>query len=183
MNVKEKPAPVGMDRKAGGRNKTVYKNNHTTSQVSFNKILPENPEAEIAVLEAIFAGPQGIKMARKFLNPEDFSRTAGRDIFRRMCGFDDAGRAFNITAIDQSFEEDPNYLTYSNALSSLYPITTSVIDHFAKIVLENSLRCKLIAITEKVNSDSFHQSIPLLELVDKLESVCADVRQWSEVIE
>jgi len=151
-----------------------------TGPLKFDRILPENPEAEIALLEACFAGPEGLEKARAIIKCEDFSRIAGRDIFRRLCDFDDAGRPFNITAIDQSFEGDPEYLAYSDTLFSLFPITTSVIPDYGKIILENSLRRKIIAATERVNQLAFNQTVSNQELLVELETACTEVRKRLE---
>jgi len=150
---------------------------------NLDRILPENQEAELALLGAIFAGPDGLEKARKIIKSEDFTRIVGRKIFACACEFADAGRPFNITAIDQSFEDDQNYYTYSDTLTELDTITTTVVTYYAKIVRENSLRRKLIAVTEYANRDCFSQAVSLTEITTNLALVCAEIKAGLETAE
>lgn len=135
----------------------------------YPNILPGNADAEVCLLEAICAGPDGIKKALRLgIQADYFSSIRRQNIFKRMKEFNNANRPFNLTSIEQSFQEDQNYDAYKTVFNDFDPITTEVIGHFACIVRENGLRYKIISTTEKANREAFNQSIPITEIADTL---------------
>ena len=109
-----------------------------------NKLLPENIESERALLHQLVGWCEGVRAAREILEPQDFSRTGHQEIFAMLCRFDDQGRYWTPSLLCDAFANHPDGARVQNLISELGPFwllrDTGPVKHFAKIILENSVR-------------------------------------------
>lgn len=147
----------------------------TANNSNTNRFLPHNDEAEIELLNGIFAGADAgdlapVEKARRIIGPADFYRRGGGLIFGRILEFHEAGRAFNMSLIENSFEGDPAHDGISHLFDQLLPITGQTVVHFSKIVLELSIRRTLIAAAGKALEDFFSLEISTSKVLDELDA-------------
>jgi len=146
-------------------------------RIEINYSFPADPEAEIGVLEACLANNVSVDMARKIIAPEDFSRRAGAEIFKRMLEFRDGGRPFTLCLIDKSFERNSEYEKFRDVFDSLLPVTGETVSHFSRIVKEMSNRRRLIAATCEANEGLFNMACGVDEILDDLVGEITAVRE------
>ena len=107
--------------------------------------LPQNIEAEQAVLGAILIESSSINQVMEILIPEDFYKEAHRKIYDAMIDLDRDNKPIDLLTLfdylkakGNLLEEvgESNYLTY---LTELVPATENV-GYYAKLVKEKSIK-------------------------------------------
>ena len=68
-------------------------------------------------------------------------------VYMRIIEFHEAGRAWNLTTLEDSFRNDPYFIKYRDFFDELLPWTGELVIHNAKIIKECSDERKLIAAT------------------------------------
>lgn len=117
------------------------------SDISQDRTLPHNIEAEQAVLGAIFLVPDMIVTATEILEPEDFYRVSHQRIFSMMIRLTDKGEPIDLVTITTELD-DLKMLDEVGGVSYLTDIANSVptaanIEYYARIVEENQPYGKL----------------------------------------
>lgn len=117
------------------------------SDISQDRTLPHNIEAEQAVLGAIFLVPDMIVTATEILEPEDFYRVSHQRIFSMMIRLTDKGEPIDLVTITTELD-DLKMLDEVGGVSYLTDIANSVptaanIEYYARIVEGNQPYGKL----------------------------------------
>jgi|GEM_PF-2369652 len=144
-------------------------------KIEFDRLLPHDKEAEIAVLESLVAAemhadPTQLKKVKKIISPGDFYKRGGSRVFETMLKFRAAGRGFTLATLEDSFQSDPDAEKFSAMFDSFRPVTGQVATHFAKIILENSIRRALIHATFTANTQLFDPAFSVFEIIGKLQT-------------
>lgn len=170
MNLKTKtPAPGG--HRGTGFQKQIYKSNIQPGPVQINGIFPNQPEAESGLLCACLADSEAVLRVSEIIEPRDFYTTRGMLIFRMLQKFSRSGRAYTPQQVICAFEGHPEHDNIENFILEHGPYFTSQTStHFARIVLEQSLRRRTIKAAHDVCLDSFDQSISIHEILDRLRT-------------
>jgi replicative DNA helicase len=147
-----------------------------------SKPLPQNIEAEQAVLGAILIEGSVINQVMDILSPDDFYKEAHRKIFSAMIELDRDNKPIDILTLfdymkshGQLLEEvgGSSYLTY---LTEIVPSTVNV-GYYARLVKEKAiLRRLIIAATDIVNR-GHEEVINIDEFIDRAEQTILDVAQ------
>lgn len=95
------------------------------SDISQDRTLPHNIEAEQAVLGAIFLVPDMIVTATEILEPEDFYRVSHQRIFSMMIRLTDKGEPIDLVTITTELD-DLKMLDEVGGVSYLTDIANSV---------------------------------------------------------
>ncbi len=149
---------------------------------SFSKPLPQNIEAEQAVLGSILIESTVINQVLEVLHPEDFHNEAHRTIFNAMIDLDRDNKPIDLlTLFDQlkgngnTLEEvgESSYLAY---LTEIVP-TTENVSYYAKLVKEKAILRKLVMATTDIAQRGFGENIDVDEFLDRAEHTIMDISQ------
>ena len=146
-----------------------------------SQVPPNNPEAEAAVLGAIFLAPEAIIDAMEYLTPEDFYRHANQLIYQAMVAINDRGEQIDTVTLRNELEshnqlDDIGGATYLGELAVGTPTPRNVV-YYAKIVEEKSQLRKLIGASTRIISQSFQQNEDAATILDDAERAISDVGQ------
>jgi len=127
--------------------RTVGYKNEDRKEVNMN-LIPQNVEAEEAVLGAILVNPSVLSKVVEFLMPESFYKPAHRHVYDAMLQLFNQNERIDIVSVS-------DVLSYNSKLEivggrafindlSFKTITTSNIEYYAKIVQEKAIKRALI---------------------------------------
>jgi len=117
--------------------------------VPSGRVLPHDLDAEQAVLGCLLIDADSILAVRDILGPGDFYAERNGHIFRAALALSDRGEPVDILTLKVQLERDGTLgrsggIEYLAELSQKMPTAASV-RHYAQIVVDNSLRRRLIA--------------------------------------
>ncbi len=147
-----------------------------TSSPGLYRMPPRDIDAERAVLGAIIMNPRSMTEAIEILNgePRDlFFEPAHQVIYAAMIDLFNSKRAIDritlMDAIGPSKEMDAVHNeAYFTELVGAVP-TSANIEHYSRIVLEKSLRRKLIDVCAHLTQDSYDEDVNIVDLLDNAE--------------
>lgn len=127
--------------------RTVGYKNEEKKEVNMN-LIPQNIEAEEAVLGAILVNPTTLTKVVEFLSPESFYKPAHKHVYEAMLQLFNQNERIDIVSVS-------DVLNYNSKLEiiggrafvndlSFKTITTSNIEYYAKIVQEKAIKRALI---------------------------------------
>ncbi|MGQ0793317.1 MAG: replicative DNA helicase [Deltaproteobacteria bacterium] len=150
--------------------------------VNLSRPLPQNIEAEQAVLGAVLIEGGVINQVMDVLTAEDFYRDAHRKIFDAMIELDKKNKPIDILTLfdylksgGKLIEEvgGSGYLTY---LTELVPSTVNVA-YYARLVKEKSVLRRLVVVATDIATRGQEESIDLDDFIDQAEHSIFDVAQ------
>ena len=125
---------------------------------SKDKIPPHDAEAESATLGAILLDPDAIDAVIQHLRPDSFYSVQNRKIFSAILSLYAEGKNIDLITLTEKLRLSgelesvggPGYLA---TLTDKVP-TSANVEFYAKIVLDRSVRRKLLNISAKISADS-----------------------------
>jgi len=171
--------PSGVRDRAGGKQEQRKSlPNYNKTEIEINSVLFYDPDVEIKSLHACLSDPTATDRAREYIVSADYYCDGGKMIFQTLCDFRDSGRDYTPSLILAAFENSSEYDHVENFISGIGPFFTGQTSrHFAKIVLEQSLRRSLIRATFEAHSKCCDQSIAIPEILSELEAAIHNVRR------
>jgi len=161
----------------GGTQKQKFSNDYSKNKLEINQPFPHEPDAEIGLLHACLSDPTATDRAREFVHSGDFYDGGGRAVFEMVCKFRDQGRDYNPQLIIKAFEGEEFFDRIEKLIDSIGPFFTGqTSSHFGKIILEQSLRRRLIRTFHKIHTDCFRQDISVDEILGELQSEIDAIR-------
>ena len=149
------------------------------ADLSLEKTLPSNLEAERSILGAILLDDKAIHTALEIVRAEDFYLESHRRIFGRMCDLTNDSRAIDqITVMDAL--ERANQLdaiggpAYIANLTDGLPRATNI-EHYARIVKEKATLRRLIQISNEIMARSFQSEDSAQEILEDVEKQVFEV--------
>jgi len=76
------------------------------TDISLERVPPQNIEAEQSVLGAILLDNDAINKALEILGPEDFYREAHKKIFMRMCELSEKNEAIDLITLTEALKKN-----------------------------------------------------------------------------
>ncbi|EKN62371.1 replicative DNA helicase [Neobacillus bataviensis LMG 21833] len=151
------------------------------NDVYADRMLPQNIEAEQAVLGAIFLEPSALTLASEILIPEDFYRASHQKIFNVMLHLNDQGQAVDLVTVTEELAaakliEDIGGVSYLSDLAGSVP-TAANIEYYARIVEEKSLLRRLIRTATTIASDGYSREDEVEALLSEAEKSILEVAQ------
>lgn len=139
-----------------------------------NKIPPHDNDAEIALLGSMLFDEEGLRIAVEKIKGEDFFNPAHEAIYNAIKDLYDANKPVEFVTVQNRLNEmgvldkigGREYII--NLISSVS--TSAHINHYLKIVLNNSVLRRVIAVTDEVSALSY--SVP--ESVDSVISMAEE---------
>ena len=148
----------------------------------FTKPLPQNEEAEQAVLGAILIEGNVINQVLEILNTSDFYKEAHRKIFDAMVDLDRENKPIDYFTLFEHMKGSgtlleevggSSYLTY---LRELVPSTAHV-EYYAKLVKEKAILRKLVLAATDIAHRGYEEGVNVDEFIDRAEHAILDVAQ------
>ncbi len=139
----------------------------------FDRVPPQNVEAEQSVLGAMLLDEEAIVKAMEILEPGDFYRDAHSVIFEAVVNLEDRSEAVDtITVTDELRDanalEDIGGVSYITELANTVP-TAANVEYYAKIVEEKALLRQLIRTSNEINQRAYKGVDEVDELLDWAE--------------
>ena len=142
-------------------------------------LLPQNIEAEEAVLGAILVNPRTITKVVEFLKPDSFYKPAHRYIYEAMLQLFDASEKIDIITVCDVLNlnsklESVGGRSYINDLS-YNAITTANIEYYAKIIQEKAIKRALINAGSEIVSFGYDNTNSIDNSLDNAEKLIFDI--------
>ena len=144
--------------------------------------LPQNIEAEQAVLGSILLESAVINQVLEVLIPEDFYKDAHRKIFNAMIDLDRDNKPIDLLTLFDHLKSNGNLLeevgesSYLTYLTELVP-TTDNVDYYAKLVKEKSIVRNLVMAATDIAHKGNDENVDLDEFIDRAEHTILDISQ------
>lgn len=127
-----------------------------------DKIPPHNSEAEQATLGAVLLDWSALSYVINYLRAEDFYSQQNQLIFKAFLELNTNGiRGDLLTVIDNLTKnnslEKAGGVSYISSLTDVVP-TSANVEYYAKMVLDASVRRKLIGLSQEMKADSFDET-------------------------
>ncbi|MFD2330716.1 replicative DNA helicase [Cohnella sp. GCM10020058] len=128
-------------------------------QLTFDRVPPQNLEAEQAVLGAILLESEALITAMERLNTEDFYSVAHQRIFEAMVDLNENNQPMDLITItatlrDRGQLEEVGSVSYLAKLASAVP-TAANVDYYAQIVEEKAMLRRLIRTATQIVSSGY----------------------------
>src|SRR5919201_164723 len=125
---------------------------------SFERSLPNSPEAERAILGAVILDNGLISQAIELLKPEDFYVPSHRRIFVAMIALFERGAEINPILIGEELKKDNALetvggITFIANLTYGLPHSTNIA-HYAKVVRGKSMLRQLVKTSNKITQEA-----------------------------
>lgn len=154
------------------------------TEVSLQKLPPQNIEAEQMVLGAVLIENDSINKVIEILSPEDFYKDTHRRIFQVMLDMFETGDAIDLVTLSDALRgktglEAVGGASYLATLVSLVP-TAANIKYHARIVREKSVLRRLIHSATDIITQSYDDSrtvVNIDELLDRAEKSIFEIAQ------
>jgi len=144
--------------------------------------LPQNIEAEQAVLGAILIESMVINQVLEILIPEDFYKEAHRKIYIAMIDLDRENKPIDLLTLFDHLKSNGNLLeevgesSYLTYLTELVP-TTENVNYYAKLVKEKSIIRNLVMAATDIAHRGNDENVDLDEFIDRAEHTILDIAQ------
>ncbi|HZK18122.1 MAG TPA: DnaB-like helicase N-terminal domain-containing protein, partial [Clostridia bacterium] len=122
----------------------------------FEKVPPQNIDAEQSLLGAILLEPQSIFEVLDILDPNDFYRDGHRIIYEALIEINEAGQDIDLITVTEELRRRGELdkiggATYVALLSGFVP-TAANIEQYARIICEKSMLRSLISVASRISS-------------------------------
>ncbi|PLT47971.1 Replicative DNA helicase [SA14-24] [Paenibacillus pasadenensis] len=125
----------------------------------FDRVPPQNLEAEQAVLGAVLLQAEALITAMEKVRPEDFYLSSHQLVFEAMIELGENNQPIDLVTLtaylsDRSQLEEVGGVSYLAKLASVVP-TAANVEHYAQIVEEKSMLRRLIRTATTIVSDGY----------------------------
>ncbi len=154
------------------------------TEVSLQKLPPQNVEAEQMVLGAILIENDSMNKVVDIVSPDDFYKDAHRRIFKVMLDMFETGEAIDLVTLPDAIGakiglESVGGASYLAYLVSLVPTAANIKNH-ARIVREKAILRKLIHSATDIITQSYDETRTVTnidELLDRAEKSIFEIAQ------
>ncbi|UVI30304.1 replicative DNA helicase [Paenibacillus spongiae] len=131
----------------------------TNEQLMFDRVPPQNTEAEQAVLGAVLIQTESLVTAMERLRSEDFYTPSHQLIFEAMIELGEANQPIDLVTLT-SYLQDRQQLEEIGGVSYLAKLANSVptaanVDYYAQLVEEKSILRRLIRTANQIVSNGY----------------------------
>lgn len=135
--------------------------------------VPQNVEAEMAVLGSVFLTDSAKDKVCEELTTNMFYLEAHKKIFEAICDLYEEGIPLDITTMKEKLEKK-KYLTLAGGIDYLSEVIDSVatasnIDYYINIVREKAVLRNLIEVSTDIITDAYESADALNDILDKAD--------------
>lgn len=133
-----------------------------STELMFDRVPPQNIEAEQAVLGAVLLQPESLITAMERVRSEDFYSVAHQRIYEAMIELGENNQPVDLVTLtshlmDQHLLEEVGGVSYLAKLANAVP-TAANVDYYAQIVEEKSMLRRLIRTATNIVTDGYANS-------------------------
>jgi len=149
--------------------------------VTLAKTMPQNLEAEKAVLGAVLVNTSLFDQIAEILKPQDFYLETHRKIFTSMEELSSSSRPIDLITLTNVLEKNDSLeeiggATYLASIADGIPAISNI-EHYARIIREKALLRRLIHSTNEILISSYSNEHEAGDLVEKAERAIFEISQ------
>lgn len=149
------------------------------SNMNFEKMPPQNVEAEMAVLGSMLIEENAIADAIELLDSHCFYNDANKKIFDSVLKLYSDNKAVDIVTLIEELKKTEDLdkvggVTYITSLTTVVP-TAANIKHYALIVKEKSILRNLISTATNIIAESYDSHGEVDKILDKAERLIFEI--------
>ncbi|MFA4842738.1 MAG: replicative DNA helicase [Candidatus Omnitrophota bacterium] len=149
------------------------------SELSLEKVPPQNLEAEMATLGSMLMDQDAISVAAEILSSDAFYKDTHRIIFEAILGLYNANKAVDLITLTDELKksgalEGIGGVSYLTGLANSVP-TAANISHYVNIVKEKSILRTLINNSTRIVQMCYESDGSIEEVVDRAEQLVFEV--------
>ncbi|HEY3174344.1 MAG TPA: replicative DNA helicase [Candidatus Polarisedimenticolia bacterium] len=143
------------------------------ADITLERSLPQNLDAERSILGAIILENRGLNMAQEILRQEDFYRESHRKIFRVMETLTERSAAIDLITLKNELErcgelESVGGAAYVSSLLDGVPRSANV-EHYARIIKEKAILRGLIDAGNRIVNQCYEGEGVVEDLLDEAQ--------------
>lgn len=147
----------------------------------YQRVLPQNIEAEQCILGGILIDNEALHKVLEIIGPDDFYRDNHRKIFLTFLELFEKNTPLDIITVTELLQKtgeltEVGGATYIASLVDSVPTTANIV-HYAKIVKEKSILRNLITRATDIANLGFEASEDIEEILDKAEENIFSITQ------
>lgn len=154
------------------------------TQHPIDRLPPQNPEAEEAVLGSLLMDPEAVAKVTPFLKTEDFYRERNGAIYSAMLSISnrtDPREPVDFLTVSDELKRQGRYeevggLAYLSYLIGVVP-TAAHVEHYARIVERTAIKRRLISAAGKIAAVAYDDALDLDTTLEKAEQLLFNVSQ------
>ena len=152
---------------------------------SIIRVLPNDVEAEQAVLGAMIIDKEAIANVMEIVKPDDFYREDSREVFSAIMDLFENSKPIDIVSIKEQLRlrgtlDAVGGIPFIAELSTKVP-TAANVEYYAKIVEEKSILRKLIHSSNDISNMGYAATEEVQDIVDAAEKKIFDIVQKRNV--
>ncbi|MBN2318727.1 MAG: replicative DNA helicase [Acidobacteria bacterium] len=149
------------------------------ADISLEKILPNNLEAERSILGAVLLDDSASLAVFENLKPQDFYLESHRRIFEKMIQLMNNSRPIDLVTLKEELQkanelESVGGAAYLTSLTDGLPRVMNI-EHYAQIVREKSTLRRLIQISNETMARSYQDEESAQEILQHIERAVFDI--------
>ena len=153
----------------------------STNSTVFDRIPPQNLEAERSTLGSMLLDKEAIFRAMEILRPEDFYKEAHRIIFQAVVSLANRNEAVDLVTVTEELRqknqlEDVGGVPYLTSLVNAVP-TAANVEFYARIVEEKALLRGLIQTATEIVNQGYEGAEEVEKIIDQAEQAIFNVAQ------
>jgi replicative DNA helicase len=151
------------------------------TQRAIDRLPPQNPEAEEAVLGSLLMDPEAAGKIAAFLKPDDFYRERNANLYAAMLAIYERREPVDFMTVTDELTRQGRYeevggLAYLSHLVGVVPTAVHV-EYYARIVERTSVKRRLISAAGKIAAVGYDDSLDLDTTLEKAEQLLFGVAQ------
>jgi replicative DNA helicase len=159
-----------------------YNNNAVERAMEGARVPPHSTEAEESVLGGILLDSEVLNTAMELIMPEDFYRTANREIYKAMVGLTEKREPIDVVTLSQQLRangalDESGGIENLARLASIVPSAANV-GYYAKLVKELSLRRKVIHESSDIINSAYNLEGEVEVFLDSAEQRILNVSDY-----
>ncbi len=149
------------------------------TQLSLEKVPPQNLEAEMAVLGSMLMDEDAVSVSAEILSADAFYKNTHKKIFEAILGLYNANKAVDLITLTDELKrlgalDEIGGVSFLTALANSVP-TSANITHYVNIVKEKSILRTLINNSTRIVSMCYESEGNIDEVVDDAERLVFEV--------
>lgn len=138
-----------------------------------DKIPPNNPEAEQAILGAMLLEADAVSVVLQYIRAESFYTLAHQKIFQAIVDLYNKGQRVDLLVISEHLRQEGlldsvGGTAYIASLTDRVPSTANVA-YYAKIVLDSAVRRSLLKVSHQISADVFDQTTAYTSVLEQAQ--------------
>ena len=138
-----------------------------------DKVPPNNPEAEQAILGAMLLEADAIGAVLQYIRAESFYSLAHQKIFQAIVDLYNTGQRVDLLVISEHLRQEGildsvGGTAYIASLTDRVPSTANVA-YYAKIVLDAAVRRSLLKVSHQISADVFDETVPYSSVLEQAQ--------------